>query len=744
MLYIRFLAMHLARVMLIVGLFPGLVLLAYGAFDLTYTGGLVVQAQELESEPVVPGEFIGDVRDLPKPEPNPPIEFPRFTEPPQDPDPLSNLIEWPETPFDPLLEREQILREEERTFTPLEERTFNSPDLNFGGIPFQGGTPPDTVGEVGSNDYIQMTNASVVQIYDKSGVLQAGPFALDALWTLGGACANGRGDPIVLYDHLADRWLMSEFATVGNHLCVYISMSSDPIAGGWFNYDFTTPNFPDYPKYAVWPDAYYVSSNESGPSAAYALDRTNMLAGLVAAAPVRRTAPDLAGFGFQALIPSDLDGPPPPVGSPNFFMRHRDDEVHNAGSNNPAQDFLEIWEFSVDFVTPANSTFTQVANIPVAEFDSDLCGLVSFFCFPQPGTATTLDPLREVIMWRLQYRNFGTHETLVGNFVTDVTGADQGGIRWFELRRTPPGVGAWALFQEGTQSPDTDNRWMGSIAMDKACGMALGYSVSSAVTFPSIRYAGRLAGDPLGTMPQGEVPVVDGLFSQTGVTRWGDYSSMNVDPIDDCTFWYTNEYVGDGENNGFGGTGRWTTQITRFTLPNCGVLVTEVDIDVKAFSNANGFSCKKKGVLPVTIWGKCGFDVSEIDLSTVVLKLTNGTDVGGPVVNSLICDRGDPDIDQGSSGGALVADCFDAAGLPGQDGVADKEGGTLDGVDDIDVRFDAQTVIGNICTGASKRDIIPTNGLVIMGELNDGTMFTSVPFPDVGIDQLLVSQVPKP
>ena len=201
-------------------------------------------------------------------------------------------------------------------------------------------------------------------------------------------------------------------------------MSSDPIAGGWFNYDFTTPNFPDYPKYAVWPDAYYVSSNEAGPSAAYALDRTNMLAGLAAAAPVRRTAPDLAGFGFQALIPSDLDGPAPPAGSPNFFMRHRDDEVHNAGSNDPTQDFLEIWEFSVNFGTPADSTFTQVANIPVAEFDSDLCGLVSFFCFPQPGTATTLDPLREVIMWRLQYRNFGTHETLVGNFVTDVTGTD--------------------------------------------------------------------------------------------------------------------------------------------------------------------------------------------------------------------------------------------------------------------------------------------------------------------------------
>ena len=199
-------------------------------------------------------------------------------------------------------------------------------------------------------------------------------------------------------------------------------------------------------------------------------------------------------------------------------------------------------------------------------------------------------------MWRLQYRNFGTHETLVGNFVTDVTGADQGGIRWFELRRTPPGVGAFALFQEGTQSPDTDNRWMGSIAMDKACGMALGYSVSSAVTFPSIRYAGRLAGDALGTMPQGEVTAVNGAFSQTGSTRWGDYSSMNVDPVDGCTYWYTNEFVG---NN----LGQWTTQITRFTLPNCGVLVTEVDIDVKAFSNINGLNCKKKGVLRRIVTG---------------------------------------------------------------------------------------------------------------------------------------------
>ncbi len=204
----------------------------------------------------------------------------------------------------------------------------------------------------------------------------------------------------------------------------------------------------------MWPDAYYISTNESLP-AVYALGRGDMLTG-GAATSQRFTAPALAGFSFQALTPSDIDGATvPPLGSPGYFIRHRDDESHNAGSNNATQDFLEIWEFDVDFATPGNSTFTGPTNIAVTEFDSALCGLTSFVCFPQPGTGTTLDPLREVVMWRSQYRNFGSHETIVGNFVTDVDDNDRGGIRWFELRRTG---GAWSLFQEGTYSPDTTNR----------------------------------------------------------------------------------------------------------------------------------------------------------------------------------------------------------------------------------------------------------------------------------------------
>ncbi|MCP4539527.1 MAG: PKD domain-containing protein [Chloroflexi bacterium] len=508
------------------------------------------------SEPVTPHVINIDLRTLPVIAPwkpgDPTREIPRRVHPRSEGKAPQLVTSSP----DPLLAFQKS------AVPSVNSITFDTPILNFEGIPFTGVAPPDTVGEVGPNHYIQMTNGNggtPVAIYDKSGSLLGGPFVLDSLWTGGGSCAAGHGDPIVLYDRLADRWLLSEFADSGNHLCVYVSQTSDPVTGGWYGYDFSTPDFPDYPKYAVWPDAYYVSSNESSP-AVYALDRTQMLAGGVTTSQ-RFTAPGLAGFSFQALTPSDMDGPtPPPAGSPNYFMRHRDDEVHNVGANDPNWDYLEIWEFHVDWVTPANSSFTKALDLPISEFDSNLCGLVSFYCFPQLGTGQTLDPLREVIMWRLQYRNFNSHETLVGNLVTDVDGTDHGGIRWFELRKT--GTAPWTLFQEGTYAPDAAHRWMGSIAMDQRGNIAMGYSVSDAFTiYPSIRYAGRLASDPLGTLPQGEYSIIAGTGSQIFSDRWGDYSAMSVDPADDCTFWYTNEYAP--------ANGLWQTRIAAFRFPTC-------------------------------------------------------------------------------------------------------------------------------------------------------------------------------
>ncbi|CAM2005871.1 pre-peptidase C-terminal domain-containing protein [Acanthopleuribacter pedis] len=458
----------------------------------------------------------------------------------------------PAKQIDGLLEQQESVH----GLVPINQ-AFPSPDVNIAGQGFSGVNPPDTVGDVGTNYYIQSINGSggaTFTVYDKNnGNLVAGPFNLDGFGS--GGCGSGLGDPIILFDQAANRWMISEFASGSNILCVYVSRTEDPVSGGWYAYAFNTPSFPDYPKYGVWNDAYYVGTNESSTSL-YALDRTAMLAGQPATSQ-RFTIPDLAGFGFQMITPADHDGATPaPNDEPGIFMRHRDDEVHDS-NNNSAEDYLEIYEFSVDFADSNNSAVTGPIRIPISEFDSTLCGLTSFNCFPQPGSSTTLDPLREVVMNRLQYRNFGTHQTLVGNFVTDVNGNNRGGIRWFELRKT--GSGPWTLYQEGTFSPDADNRFMGAISMDGNGNIALGYNVSSSSTAPSLRYVGRLASDPLGTLPQGEYTIVDGSAANNS-NRYGDYSAMGVDPVTDCSFWFTGQYNTSGS---------WSTRIANFGFEAC-------------------------------------------------------------------------------------------------------------------------------------------------------------------------------
>jgi len=319
--------------------------------------------------------------------------------------------------------------------------------------------------------------------------------------------------------------------------CIAVSQTADP-TGAYYLYAFEINDyFPDYPKLGVWPDAYYMSANESDVGA-YAFDRGKMLQGESATyQKFERTG--------NFMLPSDLDGPTaPPSGSPNYFYTMRTGNV------------LEIWEYHVDFSTPANSTFTRAQTLTTSPFNYGLCGF-DWDCIPQPGTSQRLDAISEWPMWRLQYRNFGTYETLVGNFTVDVGDfSDHAGIRWFELRKTP--AGAWSIYQEGTHSPDAHHRWMGSVAMDGQGNIALGYSVSSATLYPSIRYATRSASDAAGTL-QGEVALITGTASQTSFNRWGDYSSMNVDPSDDTTFWYTNEYLTDA-------TQGWRTRIGTFSV----------------------------------------------------------------------------------------------------------------------------------------------------------------------------------
>ena len=455
---------------------------------------------------------------------------------------------------------------------------FDTPLVDRDGSGFTGVNPPDTVGDVGNTYYIQMINGggTRVLILDKTDGSTVADFALRDLATGSGTgCASGSGDPIVMFDQTVDngigeprgRWFLTEFTD--SSFCVYISETADPTIGDWFLYEFFSASggLPDYPKWAVWPDAYYIGANEDDSSISgngrtvYAFDRENMLQGLTTRPAQVFEVPPLAGFGFQMIHPADWDGRlPPPDGTPGLFVRHRDDEVHNSGSSDPDQDFLEIWEFSVDWDNPNASTFTGPANIGVADFESELCGLTAFACVPQPGSDTQLDPLREPMMWRVQYRNFGDRQTMVGSWVTDVVGgsADIHGVQWAELRN----IGSnWQLFQQGVVSPDDVNRWMSSIAMDGSGNIAMGYNVSDATTTsPGLRYIGRLASDRLDTMPRGEFTLVDGSAANAS-NRYGDYSGMAVDPVNECTFWFTGEY---------NVASQWSTRIGAFRFNACG------------------------------------------------------------------------------------------------------------------------------------------------------------------------------
>ena len=419
------------------------------------------------------------------------------------------------------------------------------------------GAPPDTNGAPGLTQYVQWVNTSIA-VFDKTtGAILAGPILGNSLFTnLGGDCAaKNSGDPIVLYDKLANRWVLSQFAinsTAGAfHQCVAVSTSSD--ATGTYNiYSFDYSTFDDYPKMGTWPDAYYTTFNMfngnffvGGDVCAY--DRNAMLNGQAATQICFQQGNSVGG-----LLPSDVDGTtPPPPGSPNYVLMF--------GANN-----LQLFKFHVDFTTPVNSTFTGPTVIPVAGF-SPLCG--GGTCVPQPGTTTQLDSLADRLMYRLAYRNFGDHESLVVNHSVALNGGG-GGIRWYEIQ-SPNGTPT--LAQQSTFAPDLSFRWMGSIAMDKAGDMALGYTISTSVIHPSIWFTGRSAADPASTM-QAEATMFDGSGSQTirsngsPLTRWGDYSAMQVDPSDDCTFWYTSEYLhADGVFN-------WNTRIGNFKFSGCGGL----------------------------------------------------------------------------------------------------------------------------------------------------------------------------
>ena len=317
---------------------------------------------------------------------------------------------------------------------------------------------------------------------------------------------------------------------------------------------------PDYPKLAVWPDAYYVTYNQGNDgyfvgAAACAVNRANMLKGDSATMQCFTNI----GTTYGALLPGDLDGTTaPPSGSPAYFL-----------SFDTNDQSLNLFQFHVDWTTPANSTFTGPTNISVAAFNEP-CGETSVeltyttgHCIPQEGTSEELDSYGDRVMYRLGYRNLGSHQSLVVNHTVNTgSSGSNTGIRWYELHNTGSG---FTLYQQGTYAPDSNYRWMGSIAMDKAGDIALGYSVSSSSMYPSIRYTGRLPSDTLGQM-ESEIDVLSAAGVKTGAEtttyRWGDFATMAIDPTDDCTFWFTTEYLAT--------TGaHWSTRIASFNFPSC-------------------------------------------------------------------------------------------------------------------------------------------------------------------------------
>ncbi len=453
---------------------------------------------------------------------------------------------------------------------------------------FGGGVlPPDTNGAAGRAHFVQQVNI-LVRVWDKTGIPLTAPFKLSSLFApLGGQCSvQDAGDPLVIYDQLADRWLLSQFAYANftappYHQCIAASITGDP-TGSYYLYDFVTPNneFPDYPHLGLWPDGYYMTVNQftnGGPfngAGFYAFDRVKMLAGDPTASFIyfdENLVADPAGVG--GALASSLDGLTlPPAGAPNVFA------YFLSTAFGDAIDGLRLFDFHADFAVPANSTLTERADSPLAVAAFDPGNPSGRNDIEQPSPGVRVDSIQDRLMHRMAYRNFGASESIVVNHTVNVSGTagggtaatHQAGIRFYELKRT---AGVFTVNQQTTYNPAPGdgaagpNVWMGSVAMDNQGNLALGFSTSSPTIFPSVNYNGRLAGDPPG------LSFLDGtLVAGTGVQRhssgrWGDYSAMTVDPADDCTFWYTQEYYTAASQAA--STAGWLTHIGSFKFPSC-------------------------------------------------------------------------------------------------------------------------------------------------------------------------------
>ena len=470
------------------------------------------------------------------------------------------------------------------------------PIINFNGLNNSNNsgrvTPPDPAGDVGPNHYVQAVNC-MLQMFTKTGTSVYGPVTTSTIWNgfTGNWTGHNDGDAIILYDENADRWIISQFAIdcagtpFTEYQMVAVSTTPDP-TGSYYRYAFQFDYMPDYGKLSVWSDGYYLAINRFNTNSgttpfigagAVVMERDKMLIGDPAARMVYFKTETLGGTGSSAgnncysMLPSDCDGTFPPAGTPNYFVY--DDQ--------PSSE-LRIWALHADWTTPANSTFTYTTKLTVAAYTE--LGSVS-----QQGTTTTLNGLGDRLMFRNQYRNFGSYESFLTCRSVN-SGSGVAGIRWYEYRKTGS---TFSIYQQSTYAPgDGKSRWMGSIAMNAAGDIGLAYSVSSSTMFPSIWFTGRKATDALNQLSIPEGIIQTGTVAMTGASRWGDYTATNIDPSDNQTFWTTQEYVGT-----FGGTWPWATKIASFKFASTPVVttlaataVTVSDATLNGSVNPNGFA----------------------------------------------------------------------------------------------------------------------------------------------------------
>ncbi len=502
-----------------------------------------------------------------------------------------SLVEMPDLGF----LGDGAIQESPRTRRAAGAPAIPAPNLTFEGLSNEDNRnfvgfrvlPPDPVGDVGPNHYVEMTNL-VFAVYDKQGNLLAGPARVGDLWA-GFAvpdCDDDSGDPIVLYDQFEDRWILTQFTTAGFgqpnpvfYNCVAISQTGDP-TGAYFRYAFPSGAFfPDYPKYGVWTNSYLLTSRDfeipppfSYGISVYALEKRRMIAGdpnarsvkfLLEIPPEGDVPLPLVGDG---LLPADIDGDELPDDDvPAPIIGTQDDGFPYGATF----DALNVFELSVKWRANPVASLTLAAQLPVAPFDSVFpCAPSPRDCLPQPGVTDPtrfldVQSYRQRAIHRLAYRSFDDYEAMVTNQSVEAR-PGLAGVRWYEVRRDEDG--RFSVHQQGTYAPDDGvNRWMGSIAMDRKGNMALGYSVTNSTdVFPGIRYTGRLRRDTPGEMTLGEGVVIEGTGAQLATSsRWGDYTSMNVDPTDDCTFWYVNEYYAITEVAAF------QTRVASITFPGC-------------------------------------------------------------------------------------------------------------------------------------------------------------------------------